>query len=110
MHDATAIELGSRIRALRVARRWSLDDLACEVVRSAHVRLTRGQVGKIELGAPRTQPGIYQAIARALGTTLAFGGEPLSEASPRAARNRKRPSGSARKAAAPARRPAPATR
>jgi transcriptional regulator with XRE-family HTH domain len=71
MHDPTAIEIGARIRNLRDRREWSLHDLAREVERATRMRLTRGQIGKIELGAPRTPPGQYRAIAEALGVPLA---------------------------------------
>lgn len=67
MAETVATQVGQRIRKIRKARGWSLDDLAART----HERgLVKSQLGKIENGAPRTSADQFAVIAAALGVPL----------------------------------------
>lgn len=62
--ETTALRIGQRIRTIRLARKLTLQNVADAT------GMVKGQIGKIETGAPRTSPEQYERIARALGVSL----------------------------------------
>lgn len=61
---STAQIVGNRIRSLRAERGLTLEELGSKA------RLSKAQLSKIELGAPRTALDHYERIAGALGVTV----------------------------------------
>ena len=55
MRSSVAIRVGEKIRELRRARGLTLAQVG------ERTQMTKGQVGKIEHGAPRTSPDQYEA-------------------------------------------------
>lgn len=80
---AIEAELGARLRAWREGQGRSLEDVAMEAEAIAQRRgrgeahFTRAQVSKIELGAEYTPAWRFEAIAAALGYSLAELYEPF---------------------------------
>jgi transcriptional regulator with XRE-family HTH domain len=58
-------ELGSRIRALRKAKRWTQTDMAVSL------DINRGHISDLESGKREVGLITLQIIARGLGTTMA---------------------------------------
>lgn len=59
------LQLGKRIRALRMKKGWTQTDLA------VHLDLNRGHISDIELGKREVGIITLQVIARGLDTTMA---------------------------------------
>lgn len=59
------VQLGRRIRALRMKKGWTQTDLA------VHLDLNRGHISDIELGKREVGIITLQVIARGLETTMA---------------------------------------
>jgi len=62
---ALLVELGSRIRALRKAKKWTQTDMA------VNLDINRGHISDIESGKREVGLITLQIIARGLGTTMA---------------------------------------
>jgi transcriptional regulator with XRE-family HTH domain len=62
---ALLAELGSRIRALRKAKKWTQTDMA------VHLDVNRGHISDVESGKREVGLITLQIIARGLGTTMA---------------------------------------
>jgi XRE family transcriptional regulator, regulator of sulfur utilization len=82
---STAQIVGNRIRVLRNERDLTLEELGTTT------GLSKGQLSKIELGAPRTAPEHYERIAKALGVTVGdlFSASPSERRSSRSTRRDK---------------------
>jgi DNA-binding XRE family transcriptional regulator len=63
--NALCVELGNRIRALRLAKRWTQADMA------AHLGIDRGHVSEIENGKRVINLLTLQTVASGLDTTMA---------------------------------------
>jgi len=59
------VQLGRRIRALRIKKGWTQTDLA------SHLDLNRGHISDIELGKREVGVITLQVIARGFDTTMA---------------------------------------
>src|SRR5262245_41633620 len=64
-HDPRLLELGERVRELRLRREWSLDELG------KRARVSRSMISAIERGAKAATVLILDRIATGLGTSLA---------------------------------------
>ena len=64
--DAFYGELGGRLRRLRVAKRWSQDQLG----KSLETPLTRASIANVEAGAQRVYAHTLVELAQALGVSL----------------------------------------
>ena len=64
-NNALLVELGSRIRAIRKAKKWTQTDMA------VNLDINRGHISDIESGKREVGLITLQIIARGLGTTMA---------------------------------------